>query len=509
MSDREALETLVEKFVRSNPGQTARQIAAALDADKSTINSILYSRRDLFTRSSDSAPKWYVVSATQPADEGRDLGVPSMRGDLYPWQEDALRAWQQNDCKGVIEAVTGSGKTRVGLAAAQRHVAGGGKVAVIVHTQVLLEQWDALLREAMPGARIGHMGAGMADTLESADVLIAIAASAYRYQLGLPQGSEGLLLADECHHYTGGKWRDVLEDDFGARLGLTATYEVPDGGDLEVLDRYFGGVVYRYGYAEAVSQGVVAPFRVGLLAVPFTTSEQDEYNEMTRSLRAARKKLIALGAPREPYSKFIQFVNQAKDSGTREEGIAASRYWKASTDRRDLLATAEAKSRAVEWLARCMESANRSIVFTQTISSAKEAASVLTDQGVRAAAVHSDLVSDDRDALLRLFAAGALDAVVAPRILDEGIDIPEADLGVILAASRRRRQMIQRMGRVIRRKDDGRAARFVIVFVEGTSEDPASDAHDAFLEEVLDVAEKTQTFRLGEDDQEIHDFLAT
>ena len=65
------------------------------------------------------------------------------------------------------------------------------------------------------------------------------------------------------------------------------------------------------------------------------------------------------------------------------------------------------------------------------------------------------------------------------------------------------------MGRVIRRKDDGRVARFVIVFVEGTSEDPASDAHDAFLEEVTTVANETQTFRLGEDDQEIRDFLAT
>lgn len=509
MTDSEALSKSVEAFVRSNPGQTARQIAAALSAEKSAVNSILYSRRDLFTRSSDSAPRWYVASARRPAGEGHDVMVSSTREDLYPWQEDALRAWQQHDGTGVIEAVTGSGKTRIGLAAAERHVARGGKVAVIVPTQVLLEQWDARIQQAMPGARIGRMGAGVFDTLESADVLVAIAASGHRYSLGLPSGCDGLLIADECHRYTSDNWRDVLEPDFDLRLGLTATYEAPDGGNLKVLDSYFGGVVYHYGYAEAVSQGVVAPFCVGLLAVPFTASEQDEYDELTGLLRAARKKLVALGAPPEPYSEFIKFVNQARDSGTREEGIAAGRYWKASTSRRDLLATAEGKSHAIESLARALGGASRSIFFTQTIGSAEAAASVLTDQGVRAAAVHSDLVSADRDALLGLFADGALDAVVAPRILDEGIDIPEADLGVILAASRRRRQMIQRMGRVIRRKEDGRAARFVIVFVEGTAEDPASEAHEAFLEEVLEVAKDTRTFRLDGDEQELRAFLAT
>jgi RNA polymerase primary sigma factor len=352
------------------------------------------------------------------------------------------------------------------------------------------------------------MGAGTSDDLESVDILVAIAASAHRHYLGLPRGRSGLLIADECHRYTSENWRAALEDDFESRLGLTATYEAPDGGDLGVLDRYFDGLVYSFGYAAAVTQGVIAPFRVGLVSVAFTGSEQEEYDELTGLLRAARKKLVALGAPREPYSDFIQFVNQVRDSGTREEGIAAGRYWKASTSRRDLLAAAEGKSRAVESLAKALEDSSRSIVFTQTIDSAEEAAAVLTDHGIRAAAIHSDLAPEERDSLLRLFEDGGLDAVVAPRILDEGIDVPEADVGVILAASRRRRQMIQRMGRVIRRKEDGRAARFVIVFVEGTSEDPDSDAHEAFLDEMLKVAEEIRHFRLGDDDPSLRAFLA-
>jgi superfamily II DNA or RNA helicase len=72
--------------------------------------------------------------------------------------------------------------------------------------------------------------------------------------------------------------------------------------------------------------------------------------------------------------------------------------------------------------------------------------------------------------------------VTAPQVLDEGVDVPAADLAVILASSRSRRQMIQRMGRVLRRKPERTLARFVIVHVEGTVEDPSCGAHETFLD---------------------------
>ena len=83
-------------------------------------------------------------------------------------------------------------------------------------------------------------------------------------------------------------------------------------------------------------------------------------------------------------------------------------------------------------------------------------------------------------------------------MLDEGLDLPAADLGIILAASQSRRQMIQRMGRVLRRKPDGRFARFVIAYVIGTSEDPANGAHEAFLDKITDVADDVVNFRIAD-----------
>ena len=87
------------------------------------------------------------------------------------------------------------------------------------------------------------------------------------------------------------------------------------------------------------------------------------------------------------------------------------------------------------------------------------------------------------------FRSGTTRVLAAPRVLDEGIDVPEAELAVILAASRSKRQMIQRMGRVVRRKQDGRRAAFVVMFVPGTSEDPRTGAHGDFLELLTDVAD--------------------
>jgi superfamily II DNA or RNA helicase len=96
--------------------------------------------------------------------------------------------------------------------------------------------------------------------------------------------------------------------------------------------------------------------------------------------------------------------------------------------------------------------------------------------------------------VLRRFAEGDLQVISAPRVLDEGVDVPEADLAVIIGASRSRRQMIQRMGRVLRRKPDHRRARFAVLYVESTIEDPAQGAQETFLEEITEVADEVRPF---------------
>ena len=105
------------------------------------------------------------------------------------------------------------------------------------------------------------------------------------------------------------------------------------------------------------------------------------------------------------------------------------------------------------------------------VDGAQRAAGILQSNGVRAEAIHGGTAAEERERVLDEFRRGVLSAVVAPRILDEGVDVPDADLGVILATSSRRLQMIQRMGRILRKKKDGRRARFILLYVKGTAED--------------------------------------
>ena len=509
MSPPASLTARIAAILVEHPGLAARDVAALVGESKSTVNSTLYSRRDLFFRSSDSRPRWWLQTAEDEVVDAEELGASTWGEDeLFDWQQEALLQWAENGNRGVIEAVTGAGKTRVGLAAARNHLDHGGKVAVIVPTRVLMEQWVARIEEWMPDVQVGLLGDGNADDLAGFDVLVAVDRSAARHSLGLPGGCVGLLIADECHRYAGEKNRRALKDEFAHRLGLTATYGRDDGGEDEVLTPYFGGVVFRYSYADAVAQGVVAPFRVALLPVAFSGDEREKYEEFSEIMRRARKNLVAMGAPEEPYQDFIQFVNRLSKFGARHEGMMAGRYLSASRKRRDLLAGATAKYDALARLIDSISAAGRSIVFTETIESAEECADLIDGRGVASEALHSRVKPADRSGILGRFAGGSIKAIVAPRLLDEGVDVPEADLGVIVAASRQRRQMVQRMGRVLRRKQDGRAARFVIIFIEGTVEDPANEAHETFLNEILDVADDIKRFRSDKGRKKLAKFLA-
>ena len=414
---------------------------------------------------------------------------PAARPRLYAWQADALRAWEARRRRGVIEAVTGAGKTMVGVAAAVGELERRGQVLVLVPTVELLDQWVAHLRAWVGDRRaVGQLGGGHADNLASHDVLVAVVNSARSVDVR-PIRRGGLLVADECHRYGSAVNRLALDARFTSRLGLSATYAREDDGTLTWLDPYFGGTCFRLRYRRAIAEGVTASFNVTLAGVRLSPAEAQTYEELSERMRVLGSRLLrGHGVPAEPFEAFLQAVAMLAESAAPGSGLARA-YRQAMLERRRLLADTPAKDHCLASMAPALEEAARAIVFTQSIAVAERAAALLAGCGVAAEALHSELDRSDRRAVLDRFAAGTVRVLSAPRLLDEGIDVPEAEVAVIVGASRSRRQMIQRMGRVLRRKPDRRPARFGIVFVEGTVEDPRNGAHEAFLEEVVDVAD--------------------
>ena len=528
MDQKADLKMFLAAELSLNPGQSARQLSAVLAIDKSLLNSALYRDRETFVKNEDTPPRWFLVESTYPSGTG---SWPTQKGPevdaslsqvtsrlksdakfdettLYDWQREGLAAWRNNGRRGIIEAVTGSGKTKVGLAAIDEMLRLGGRAAVIVPTIELLHQWHQQLSQNFPDARLGQLGDGKYDTLSNHQILISTVNSARKRDLGL-NGAEGLLVADECHRYAAVESSLVLAPEFGARLGLSATYRRDDGAHKTVLEPYFKGVVFKVNYQRAIDDDVVARFKVGLVPVEFSATEREKYDELSEELRAAKRNLIKrFGLPSDPFEEFMKALNHLKNSGTVKERMAASKYWSASQKRKELLAETPAKALVLDALCPSIIDANRVLVFTQTIEAARKAADRLRTNGVNASAIHSQLNRSDRSAILDTFKVGSIKVIVAPKVLDEGVDVPEADLAIILAASQQRRQMVQRMGRVLRKKVDGRIARFAIAFVNGTSEDPKSGAHEGFLGEVTGVAEEVKEFSASDSSEVIRDFLS-
>jgi RNA polymerase primary sigma factor len=476
------------------------------------LNAFLYRHSDVFEwrPGFGAARLWHLrgdavrESTMEPAAMAASAPKLPLSGSLflYPWQQRALDAWHRSGSVGVVEAVTGAGKTRVALRAIADECNGGGKALILVPTIELVAQWEReICRYLLHGlgikAQVGSLGGGGHDTLRTCDILVSTASSAAQRQIAIP-GRHALLVADEVHHYGAEYWSQALNPSFQARLGLTATYEREDLGKETFLDPYFGGVCYTLDYAEALRDDVIANFRVAFVGVQFSESEAAEYEDASVRLSKYRRKLVYdYGLPSEPFGLFIREVQKLRCANVPERSKIAGFYLSAFTKRRGLMASSHQKLDLVGGLLQAIRDSERTILFSQTKAAATDAVALLTSSGIRGMVLDATMDMDERHQVFSGFESGEHELVAAPKLLDEGVDVPSADLAIVLATSRSRRQLVQRMGRVIRKKPDGREARVVILYVASTAEDPDAGAHEDFLDEIEDAATEVRTFRPG------------
>ncbi len=509
-------------LVARNPGLTVRELLDILVEErrfyltKRELNSALYRHPHLrVDRLNEYRRLWYVKDAVYRSSDPGENGRPSHDSrtkelSLYPWQREALGWWRERGYWGAVEAVTGAGKTRLAMAAIEEQLRRGKRSVVVVPTKELLGQWrrevEKLLRNGLGMEfSVGLFGGGCDDRFRRPDVLIATVQSGYQNHL-LLFDDDGLLIADEVHHYGAEQWSLVLEPEFDRRLGLTATYEREDSGLEEYLDPYFGGNVFSVDYRRALADGVIAPFKIAFVAVRFSSFEREVYEESDEKARKYRRKLVKeYGLPEEPFGDFMRAVTRlraSEEDGSRLAGF----YLGAFSKRRQALAGAREKFTRVADLSVAVRMADKSILFAQTQEAAGKAVHHLTEWGINGAVLTSSMDMSERKEVFAAFETGEHELVAAPRLLDEGVDVPAADLAIVLASSRSRRQMVQRMGRVVRKKKDGRLARLAILYVEGTAEDPEV-AHEDFLYLVTDVAHDISYFGPDASSKQICEYL--
>jgi superfamily II DNA or RNA helicase len=349
-----------------------------------------------------------------------------------PYQAEALAAWQQGGGRGVVVLPTGAGKTFLAVLAV--HALGLWTV-VVVPTLDLLAQWREALITGLdaPPEAVGTFGGG---AQEVRPLTVITYESAARHPRLLTRF--GLLVADEVHHLPAPAYRRIAEGAIALhRLGLTATPERADGGHA-ALDELVGPEVYRREPEELARTGHIAPYEERRVEVALLGDERARYDQHTRTYRGY---LAARGLRVRSAEEFERLV--LRRSGGDPLAYAALR---AHQEARRIAFGAHSKLGAVERLLERHRD-ERVLIFSEYNAAVEELGRRLCIPVI----VHTTPVLERR-AILERFRAGAYTKLATGRVLNEGVDVPDASVAIVLSGSGTRREHVQRLGRILRPK---------------------------------------------------------
>ncbi len=395
-----------------------------------------------------------------------------LKVELRPRQVDALRDWKAADYHGILAMATGTGKTITGLGCAAS-IDYLDIVVIGAPTNEIVQQWvneiekrtnfqtplvatgnaenwmEPLFRKLrlIHGRQLSHERLPVVVVGSYGELSKARMAELIIDAGGLPEQS--LLIADEVHATGATNYRRLLRDDFRYRLGLSATPLRPnDEEGTDFVLKYFGGIVYKFTLEQAIAAGILCEYEYYVYLAELTEDEYAEFKELTVKIGRL------FDSDQAEQAKFLMI------------------------QRANILKSAASKLASLERIIN-NHPPMKGMIYCANIEQATDASRLLTHRGFRVARYSSDDV--DRKRLLSEFAHGRLDALVAVKCLDEGVDIPEANLAIILASDASERQFIQRRGRVLRAAVGKSLARIVDVLVVP----PASDDSAKILESEL------------------------
>ena len=345
---------------------------------------------------------------------------------LRPHQSEALAAWCANRKRGIAVLPTGSGKTILAveaIAQTQR------SALVLVPTIDLLTQWANVL-ENFFDTPIGILGGG-SHTVENITVSTYDSAVLNMEFIG---NKFGLLIADECHHLPSKEYSTASAMCIAPfRLGLTATPEMPPERSA-LLAELMGEIVCRK-HIDELTGNILAPYIIKTIRTRLSPEELMLYRQK-RAIYTnfIRRKGISFDSP-DGWKNFMILTSRSN------EGREA---FEAFLEQRNISRAGKEKTGFLQEIFR-LHRGERTIIFTADNATAynigrKYLLPVLTHHTKAA----------ERKEFLKLFREGVYTCLVTSQVLNEGVDVPEAAVGVILSGSGSVREHVQRLGRILR-----------------------------------------------------------
>ena len=370
----------------------------------------------------------------------------------YTHQQEALQAWKQSQRQGVVVLPTAAGKTYLAQMAMK---ATPRTTLIVVPTLDLMHQWYAQLEAAFPDLEVGLLGGGSRDRTP---ILIATynSAAIHAETIG---NKYAFLIFDECHHLPTDFFKVIAEYAIAPyRLGLTATPERTDGSH-RFLDSLIGKIVYRKN-AKDLSGGALARHKIVSIKVKLSQQERIKYDHAIKTrndfLRQSNISLSSL----EGWQLFVQASARSPQG------------------RRAMLAHREAKEIALGTDAKLRilidliskHYPERILIFTNDNATVYR----ISQEFLIPAITYQTPVKERHDILTR-FKTGEYKTLVASHVLNEGVDVPDARIAIILSGTGSTREYVQRLGRVLRKgTEKNKQAILYEVITEDTSEERTS-----------------------------------
>lgn len=363
-----------------------------------------------------------------------------------PYQQEAIAQWREHGRRGVVILPTGAGKSLVAQMAIEQT---GRSTLVVVPTIDLMNQWYDLLLSTFR-AEIGLIGGGY---FELGALTVTTYSSAFRFMERL--GNQfGLIIFDECHHLPGSVYRHAAEMAIAPfRLGLTATPERSDGADA-MLEELIGPIVYRRAARELAGE-YLADYTVVRIHVHLSPEERTAYE---RERAIFRSFLDQQGIGLSSLKGWQMFVAASARSEAGRRAMMAYRESK-----RIALGT-DAKLRVLAALLQ-RHRHDRVLIFTAE----NEMVYRISEQFFIPAITHQTDIKERRR-WLEGFNHGAVLALATSKVLNEGVNIPDASVAVVLSGSGSTREHIQRLGRILRKRPDKEATLYEVVTANTTEE---------------------------------------
>ena len=416
----------------------------------------------------------YVENSPQLVCEPETVYMPSRPAipkwlELRKYQKNAIAAWVKNNNRGIFQMATGTGKTKTSLAAVTKilDVYYSNQVkcglVVVVPYVVLLEQWLKDLKEFQISAiacyesknkwlprveeNIRLFNENVRDKLFLITTTKTLISSDFQRCIATIKG-DYIFLADEMHHLTSDMMRQSLPQNAKYRLGLSATLMTKyNSAKMEELKAYFGGIIYEYSMKEAIETDCLTRYFYYPIYVELTDEEKSDYYEVSKKI-----------------SKAMMLAGNDLDD---DDNIPLKALL---SQRGRILASASNKLIKLKEMApQFKDKANLIIYCGDKIESNvkyidKVYEIVNNEEGIISAKFTAEENPQQRRDILDLFGKKVIQALIAIRCLDEGVDIPQLETAIIMSSGTNPKEFIQRRGRILR-KAAGKQYSYIYDFI--------------------------------------------